>query len=121
MYLIDTYCIDHEEIFSSSFIDCHQNICPENLLFFLFFLFFVLFIINNFSYFGTIEELSKIDKKLAMKLYANGVVYVAVTTLHNGKNEWGWFGVLYGNMTNVPQEREITNELIKKQQDYIKW
>lgn len=81
---------------------------------------FATYLHNNFSYFGTIEELSKIDKKLAMKLYANGVVYVAVTTLHNGKNEWGWFGVLYGNMTNVPQEREITNELMITSQTIAK-
>ena len=47
-----------------------------------------------------------------MKLRADGIVYVAVTTLHNGKYEWGWFGVLYGNLENVPQEREITNELM---------
>ena len=73
---------------------------------------FATYLHNNFSYYGTIDELFKIDKKLAMKLRADGIVYVAVTTLHNGKYEWGWFGVLYGNLENVPQEREITNELM---------
>lgn len=81
---------------------------------------FATYLHNNFSYFGSVEELAKIDKKLAMKLYSNGVVYVAVTTLHNGKNEWGWFGVLYGNMANVPQEREITNELMITSQTIAK-
>lgn len=73
---------------------------------------FATYLHNNFSYYGTTDELLKIDKKLAMKLRADGIVYVAVTTLHNGKYEWGWFGVLYGDLENVPQEREITNELM---------
>ena len=81
---------------------------------------FATYLHNNFSYFGSVDELAKIDKKLAMKLYSNGVVYVAVTTLHNGKNEWGWFGVLYGNMASVPQEREITNELMITSQTIAK-
>ena len=80
---------------------------------------FATYLHNNFSYFGTIDELKKIDKKLALKLHADGVVYVAVTTLHNGKNEWGWFGVLYCNMASVPQEREITNELIIMSQTIV--
>lgn len=80
---------------------------------------FATYLHNNFSYFGTIDELKKIDKKLALKLHADGVVYVAVTTLHNGKNEWGWFGVLYCDMVSVPQEREITNELIIMSQTIV--
>lgn len=81
---------------------------------------FATYLHNNFSYYGTIEELAKIDRKLALKLTANGVAYIAVTTLHNGKNEWGWFGVLYSKMDNLPQEREITNELMITSQTIAK-
>ena len=77
--------------------------------------------INSINEDGSIniDELKNIDKKLALKLHADGVVYVAVTTLHNGKNEWGWFGVLYCNMASVPQEREITNELMITSQTIV--
>lgn len=81
---------------------------------------FAAYLHNNFSYFGSVKELEKIDKKIALKLAANGVEYVAVTTLHNGTNEWGWFGVLYGNDKKVPQEREITNELMITSQTIAK-
>lgn len=67
---------------------------------------------NNFSFIGSIEELEKIDKKIAMKLSANDVKYLAVTTLHNGTNEWGWFGVLYSKTNNIPSEKDIMNELM---------
>lgn len=80
---------------------------------------FATYLHDNFSFFGTIDELYKIDTKLALKLKANGIEYVAVTTLHNGTNEWGWFGVLYSDVNKIPSERKIANELMISSQSIV--
>lgn len=67
---------------------------------------------NNFDFIGTIEEFRKIDKKLADKLASNGVKYVAMSTLHNGNKEWGWFGVLYNRSNNIPSEKQLFNHML---------
>lgn len=67
---------------------------------------------SHFNYIGSVDDLSKIDRKLSMKLAANGVKYIAMTTLHNGHNEWGWFGITYTRMDDLPSEKVILNELL---------
>lgn len=66
---------------------------------------------DNFSFVGSIDELEKIDKKIASKLRANEVSYVATTTLHNGGREWGWFGVLYSEGSEIPSKETIMKAL----------
>lgn len=81
---------------------------------------------NNFEFIGSIDEMKKIDKKLAAKLASNDVKYIAITTLHNGHNEWGWFGVLYNRTDNIPTESELLNQMlinaqsITKELDFLK-
>lgn len=67
---------------------------------------------NNFDFIGSIEEFRKIDKKLASKLATNDVKYVAMSTLHNGAKEWGWFGVLYNRSDNIPSEKKLISSLL---------
>ena len=67
---------------------------------------------NNFDFIGSIEELKKIDKKLAVKLASNDVKYVAMSTLHNGNKEWGWFGVLYNRSNDIPSEKALLNHML---------
>lgn len=66
----------------------------------------------NLNFIGSMDELMKIDAKLAKKLMSNDVKYIAITTLHNGLHEWGWFGVLYHDEDKVPTEKEILNEML---------
>lgn len=75
---------------------------------------------KNYSFVGSINEMNAIDKKLASKLSLSGVKYIAITTLHNGTNEWGWFGVLYNREDNVLSKVEIMNELIISSQSITK-
>lgn len=75
---------------------------------------------KNFEFIGTIEDMKKIDKKFASKLESNDVKYVAITTLHNGTNEWGWFGVLYNRTTDIPPEKDLFNQMIINAQSIIK-
>lgn len=75
---------------------------------------------KNFEFIGTIDEMSKIDKKLAAKLKSNDVKYIAITTLHNGTNEWGWFGVLYNRTTDIPSEKDLLNQMLINAQSITK-
>ena len=74
----------------------------------------------NYNYIGSVEKLSTIDKKLATKLVYNDVKYVAVMTLHNGTNEWGWFGLIYNRETDIPSEKDILNEMMVTSQSITK-
>ena len=69
---------------------------------------------------GSVQKLSTIDKKLSTKLMSNDVKYVAVMTLPNGSNEWGWFGLLYNSETDIPSEKEILNEMMVASQSITK-
>lgn len=75
---------------------------------------------ENFDFIGSIEKMKTIDKKIASKLAANEVKYIAVSTLHNGKNEWGWFGVMYNRDTNLPTEKDLLNKMMMTSQIIIK-
>ncbi len=74
----------------------------------------------NYNYIGSVEKLSTIDKKLAAKLVSNDVKYIAVMTLHNGTNEWGWFGLIYNRETDIPSEKDILNEMMVTSQSITK-
>ena len=74
----------------------------------------------NYNYIGSVEKLSTIDKKLSAKLVSNDVKYVAVMTLHNGTNEWGWFGLIYNRETDIPSEKDILNEMMVTSQSITK-
>ena len=67
---------------------------------------------NNLHFVGSVKDLAKIDKKIAAKLTSNQVSYVAVTTLHDGEKEWGWFGILYGEGRPIPSKEKMLNELL---------
>lgn len=79
-----------------------------------------LYLHKNFNFIGSIDELNKIDKKLASKLQSNEVQYLAIITLHDGINEWGWFGVLYNRSTDIPSEKDILNSLVISSQTITK-
>lgn len=74
----------------------------------------------NYNYIGSVEKLSTIDKKLSAKLVSNDVKYLAVMTLHNGTNEWGWFGLIYNRETDIPSEKDILNEMMVTSQSITK-
>ena len=74
----------------------------------------------NYNYIGSVEKLSTIDKKLSAKLVSNDAKYVAVMTLHNGTNEWGWFGIIYNRETDIPSEKDILNEMMVTSQSITK-
>jgi hypothetical protein len=67
---------------------------------------------NNLHFVGSVKDLAKIDKKIAAKLTSNQVSYVAVTTLHDGEKEWGWFGILYSEGSKIPPKEKMLNELL---------
>lgn len=74
----------------------------------------------NYNYIGSVEKLSTIDKKLSAKLVSNDVKYLAVMTLYNGTNEWGWFGLIYNRETDIPSEKDILNEMMVTSQSITK-
>lgn len=75
---------------------------------------------TNYSFVGSIPTLEKVDRKMATKLAMDDTKYVAMITLHNGINEWGWFGVLYNRDTDIPTDIELMNELMITSQTITK-
>lgn len=70
---------------------------------------FPIYLKNNRLFYGTIEELSAIDEKLAMRMKSNEATYIAIVSLHGVTNELGYFGVTYCN-GNKPADKEIMRE-----------
>ena len=56
---------------------------------------FPMFLEEHHMFFGDIEALSKVDEKLAMRMSANGVTFIAITAMHGANNELGYFGISY--------------------------
>lgn len=75
---------------------------------------------NNFEFIGSVEDVRKIDKKLAAKLASNDVKYVVMSTLHNGTKEWGWFGILYNRLENIPSDKELLSRILITSQSIAK-
>lgn len=63
------------------------------------------------SWIGSIEELRKIDKRLAYRLESNDADFVALQMLYGVKTEIGFIGVTYSKNDKLPTEREIQNYL----------
>ena len=66
---------------------------------------FPIYLEENYTFSGTIGELSKIDRKLAMRMSANGVTYMAITAMHGAYNELGYFGISY--CSSEPMDRKL--------------
>ena len=60
---------------------------------------------KNHTFDGTIDDLYRIDDKLAMRMKSNDVSYVAITTMQGIHNELGYFGVTYCN-DNMPTDNK---------------
>ena len=56
---------------------------------------FPLFLSENDVWYGNMEELKKIDEKLAGRLTSNDVKYFCIVTLHGRNTELGYFGITY--------------------------
>lgn len=61
---------------------------------------------------GTTEELSKIDEKLAHKLYSNDASYGAFSQIMGVKSELGFLGVTYCNNKPPKTQQQIANALM---------
>ena len=66
---------------------------------------FPMYLEEHYMFYGTINELSKVDSKLSMRMSANGVTYMAITAMHGANNELGYFGVSYCN--NEPMDEDL--------------
>lgn len=77
---------------------------------------FPLYIEKNHIWQGSIEELSKIDDKLAKRLASNGVTYFIISHIHGVKNELGYFGISYCD-NNQPKSKDfITTKMLEMTQ-----
>lgn len=75
---------------------------------------FATFLCLNHSWSGSVEELSKVDDKLALRLTSNGVHYIMMKCMHgsNGK-ELGFLGITYVKRQAPPQSelKQIKDDL----------
>jgi len=72
---------------------------------------FPIYLKNNRMFYGTIEELSEIDEKLAMRMKSNEATYIAIISLHGVTNELGYFGLTYCNGNKPADEESIREQL----------
>lgn len=68
---------------------------------------FPLFLEKNHMWYGTINQLSSIDSKLAARLTSNDVTYFAVIELYGVSNELGYLGFSFCNSKTPPDDEEI--------------
>ena len=68
---------------------------------------FPLFLEKNHMWYGTINQLSSIDSKLAARLTSNDVTYFAVIELYGVSNELGYLGFSFCNGKTPPDDKEI--------------
>lgn len=62
-------------------------------------------------WFGTIEELMKIDQRIALKLQSDNVSYIAVAVIHGIESELGYIGVIYCDGKEPADEELLRNRL----------
>lgn len=68
---------------------------------------FPLFLEKNHMWYGTIDQLSCIDSKLAARLSSNDVTYFAIIGLYGVSNELGYFGFSFCGGKTPPADKEI--------------
>ena len=77
---------------------------------------FPLFINRHHYWIGTIEELHKVDPKIAQRLASNDVTYLALIDIHGVKNGLGFFGITYCNDRQPKTREEIITVLMEESQ-----
>jgi hypothetical protein len=65
------------------------------------------------KWYGTINELAFIDRRLSLKLEANGSSYIALHIIYGMKSEVGFLCVEYNNENNVIPEHDIDTAVHK--------
>lgn len=65
---------------------------------------------------GSIEELRKIDAKMAQRLASNDVTYLAIIDIHGVKNELGFFGITYCDGRQPKSREELITILMEDTQ-----
>ena len=77
---------------------------------------FPLYIKQHHYWIGTIEELQKVDPKIAQRLTSNDVTYLALIDIHGVKNDLGFFGITYCNGNQPKTREEIITILMEESQ-----
>lgn len=72
---------------------------------------FPLYLESKHMWYGTIEDLAKIDQKIAARMASNDVTYVGIISIHGVSNELGYFGISFCKGTNPPKPQELVKTL----------
>jgi hypothetical protein len=75
-----------------------------------------MFIEKNHIWYGTVDELKRIDPKISGRLASNDVTYLAIINLYGVANSLGYFGFTYCNGKVVPNSKEIESHLMSTAQ-----
>lgn len=77
---------------------------------------FPLYVEHNHLWQGSIDELSKIDEKLAKRLSSNDVTYFVILHIHGIKTELGYFGVSYCHNKEPKDSNYIVTKMVEATQ-----
>ena len=72
---------------------------------------FPLYLQQNRIFYGSMEELKKVDEKLATRMISNDVSYFGIISMHGVSNELGYFGVSYCHGHKPATEESIIEQL----------
>ena len=72
---------------------------------------FPMFLRQNRVFIGSIDELRKIDDKLATRMSSNDVTYFGIISMHGITNELGYFGVSYCNGNKPASVENIIEQM----------
>lgn len=68
---------------------------------------FPLYLETKYIWYGHVNELEKVDSKLAARLISNDVSYIAIVSLQGVENELGYFGITYCNGKEPSNVKEV--------------
>lgn len=72
-------------------------------------------------WYGTIDEFSSIDSKMASRMKYEGTAYLVITTIRSGDTEIGYFGFTFNKEMPRIKEKEMLEHTIYSVQKLSKW
>lgn len=74
---------------------------------------FIMYVVDNEHWIGNIESLANIDKKLALKMEANGATSMAIVMIYGIKSEIGFLGITYDGKIDGMNKTRLLMDMTK--------
>lgn len=72
---------------------------------------FPMYLETKHMWYGTIQDLAKIDPKISARMASNDVTYVGIISIHGVSNELGYFGISFCKDAAPPKPQDLVRTL----------